>query len=217
MAGGFLAGKWWFLPSVTNRWLPQVTIATTNQLTFFNQFILRIQVTATLQLPFYCPSFISFFIFTLTIFLPSLINFPSQSHLLLMAKWASLISLPKYVVGFCLLLHVLNLQTPAMAADDDEDDYVEVDSSGYGGYSGGVSEQCDTDLRSFLPPPYGNLTNVICKPIWNTFVLRVCLIWSGIFGLNTSSLVSVFVHFSHLYFSICTLWFYLFQYLYIQL
>jgi len=61
-----------------------------------------------------------------------------------------------------------------MAADDDEDDYVEVDSSsGYDGYNGGVSEQCDTDLRSFLPPPYGNLTNVICKPIWNTFVLRV--------------------------------------------
>lgn len=93
-----------------------------------------------------------------------------------MAKWGFVISLPKCVVGFCFLLHVLNLQTQSMAADDEDDDYVAVDSSGYSGYSGGVSEQCDTDLRSFLPPPYGNLTNVICKPIWNTFVLRVSLI-----------------------------------------
>ncbi|XP_038878078.1 cytochrome b561 and DOMON domain-containing protein At3g61750 [Benincasa hispida] len=89
-----------------------------------------------------------------------------------MAKWGFLISLPKCVVGFCFLLHVLNLQTPPVVADDEDDDYVAVDSSGYSGYSGGVSEQCDTDLRSFLPPPYGNLTNVVCKPIWNTFVLR---------------------------------------------
>ncbi|PON98016.1 Cytochrome b561 and DOMON domain-containing protein [Trema orientale] len=50
--------------------------------------------------------------------------------------------------------------------------------AGYGGGVGsttagaGESELCNNDLSNFLPPPYGNLTNVICKPVWNTFVLR---------------------------------------------
>lgn len=96
-----------------------------------------------------------------------------------MAKGGFLISVAKCVAVFCFLLHVLDLQTLSMA--DDDDDYVEVDNSSNGGYSGGVSEQCDTDLRSFLPPPYGNLTNIVCKPIWNTFVLRVSFISSEIF------------------------------------
>ncbi|KAM6573717.1 hypothetical protein CsatA_017797 [Cannabis sativa] len=46
---------------------------------------------------------------------------------------------------------------------------------GYGGGNGGGGgelELCNNDLSNFLPPPFGNLTNVVCKPIWNTFVLR---------------------------------------------
>ncbi|KAK4483537.1 hypothetical protein RD792_010735 [Penstemon davidsonii] len=31
---------------------------------------------------------------------------------------------------------------------------------------------CDTDLRSFLPLPYSNLPNMVCKPVWNSYVLR---------------------------------------------
>lgn len=37
------------------------------------------------------------------------------------------------------------------------------------GNGGGI---CSLDLNSFLPPPYGNLSQMNCKPIWNTFVLR---------------------------------------------
>lgn len=35
--------------------------------------------------------------------------------------------------------------------------------------NGGI---CSLDLNSFLPPPYGNLSQMNCHPIWNTFVLR---------------------------------------------
>ncbi|XWS46231.1 hypothetical protein CRYUN_Cryun14cG0046700 [Craigia yunnanensis] len=42
-----------------------------------------------------------------------------------------------------------------------------------GNGDGGRYELCGTDL-SFLGPPYGNIStsNMICSPIWNTFVLR---------------------------------------------
>jgi len=35
------------------------------------------------------------------------------------------------------------------------------------------SELCKTDMSSFLPPPYNNISNMVCKPVWNTFLLRV--------------------------------------------
>ncbi|EYU38889.1 hypothetical protein MIMGU_mgv1a009495mg [Erythranthe guttata] len=31
---------------------------------------------------------------------------------------------------------------------------------------------CNTDLTSFLPFPYGTLPNMICKPLWNSYLLR---------------------------------------------
>ncbi|GAB2271811.1 hypothetical protein Dimus_006642 [Dionaea muscipula] len=34
------------------------------------------------------------------------------------------------------------------------------------------SEFCNHDLTSFLPPPYGNLSDVRCQLVWNTFLLR---------------------------------------------
>ncbi|KAL9255922.1 Cytochrome b561 and DOMON domain-containing protein [Drosera capensis] len=34
------------------------------------------------------------------------------------------------------------------------------------------SEFCNNDLTTFLPPPYGNLSNVRCQLVWNTFILR---------------------------------------------
>ncbi|KAL5572106.1 hypothetical protein UlMin_021703 [Ulmus minor] len=45
------------------------------------------------------------------------------------------------------------------------------------GFNGGIdaedqAELCNTDLSTFLPPPYSNISHFICKPIWNTFVLR---------------------------------------------
>lgn len=31
---------------------------------------------------------------------------------------------------------------------------------------------CNIDLSTFLPLPYSNMPNMICKPVWNTFLLR---------------------------------------------
>uniref|UniRef100_A0A2K2BK64 Uncharacterized protein n=1 Tax=Populus trichocarpa TaxID=3694 RepID=A0A2K2BK64_POPTR len=35
-----------------------------------------------------------------------------------------------------------------------------------------ISELCNSDMSSFLPPPYKNISNMICRPVWNTFLLR---------------------------------------------
>lgn len=32
---------------------------------------------------------------------------------------------------------------------------------------------CSVNLAQFLPPPYGGLENMICQPVWNSFLLRV--------------------------------------------
>lgn len=29
------------------------------------------------------------------------------------------------------------------------------------------------NLAEFLPPPYGGLENMVCQPVWNSFLLRV--------------------------------------------
>ncbi|KAM7276501.1 hypothetical protein ACFE04_018367 [Oxalis oulophora] len=43
-----------------------------------------------------------------------------------------------------------------------------------GGFHGsGLSEElCEADISSFLPPPYGNISNMACSPVWNTYILR---------------------------------------------
>lgn len=51
------------------------------------------------------------------------------------------------------------------------------DIGGSGGYSSvEISELCNIDIQSFLPPPYDSISGFICKPIWNTFILRVSFI-----------------------------------------
>ncbi|GKU96644.1 hypothetical protein SLEP1_g9855 [Rubroshorea leprosula] len=45
-----------------------------------------------------------------------------------------------------------------------------VSGTGYG--EGQRFELCDTDLSAVLAPPYGNISKMICTPIWNTFLLR---------------------------------------------
>ncbi|KAL3615715.1 hypothetical protein CASFOL_041376 [Castilleja foliolosa] len=32
--------------------------------------------------------------------------------------------------------------------------------------------QCNTDLTSFIPFPYSDLPNMVCKPLWNSYLLR---------------------------------------------
>ncbi|CAI9764144.1 unnamed protein product [Fraxinus pennsylvanica] len=36
----------------------------------------------------------------------------------------------------------------------------------------GFKELCNMDLASFLPLPYGSLPNMVCKPVWNSYLLR---------------------------------------------
>ncbi|KAK3001118.1 hypothetical protein RJ639_022475 [Escallonia herrerae] len=36
----------------------------------------------------------------------------------------------------------------------------------------GMAELCSVDLRASLPPPYGTLENTVCRPVWNTYLLR---------------------------------------------
>ncbi|KAK4723708.1 hypothetical protein R3W88_026487 [Solanum pinnatisectum] len=31
---------------------------------------------------------------------------------------------------------------------------------------------CSVNLAQFLPPPYGGLENMVCQPVWNSFLLR---------------------------------------------
>lgn len=73
------------------------------------------------------------------------------------------------VIRFLVLLCALKLVS-----------FVEAENGSFGGsgYIGGGKETeqlCNADLSSFLLPPYGNLSNMICRPIWNTFVLRASL------------------------------------------
>lgn len=48
--------------------------------------------------------------------------------------------------------------------------------SSAGDSGGGRYELCGTDISTFLPPPYGNISGLSCTPLWNTFVLRVSFI-----------------------------------------
>ncbi|KAK6804665.1 hypothetical protein RDI58_002449 [Solanum bulbocastanum] len=35
---------------------------------------------------------------------------------------------------------------------------------------------CSINLAEFLPPPYGGLENMVCQPVWNSFLLRVSIL-----------------------------------------
>lgn len=59
------------------------------------------------------------------------------------------------------------------------DDNSTIDDGAYAASSNGVgmdreiSELCNSYMSSFLPPPYNNISTMICRPVWNTFLLRV--------------------------------------------
>ncbi|CAJ1950415.1 unnamed protein product [Sphenostylis stenocarpa] len=59
-------------------------------------------------------------------------------------------------VRLCVLIFILHFNT-ALA-----------DDSG----SGGVAACKNTNYQSFLPPPYQNISHMICSPVWHTFELR---------------------------------------------
>ncbi|XP_041000673.1 cytochrome b561 and DOMON domain-containing protein At3g61750-like [Juglans microcarpa x Juglans regia] len=76
-----------------------------------------------------------------------------------MASLRSWVPKRNFLASFCVSILVLDLNVPALTDDSDN----------VGGDE--VSQLCGTHM-SFLPPPYGNLSNLVCKPIWNTFILR---------------------------------------------
>lgn len=76
----------------------------------------------------------------------------------------------RFVFSLCVLTLVLEAKISVVADDDSN-----VPGVGKAGGGGGVSELCDNDLSSFMPPPYSNASYIVCRPIWNTFVLRVSL------------------------------------------
>ncbi|GAV56849.1 Cytochrom_B561 domain-containing protein/DOMON domain-containing protein [Cephalotus follicularis] len=96
----------------------------------------------------------------------------------------------RILLGLCVLSLSLEPKIMAVAIDEDEriseihddgDDSLPrhqleaegVDLSGGAVYGSGLnSELCDTDISSFLPPPYSNISEMACSPIWNTFILR---------------------------------------------
>lgn len=51
---------------------------------------------------------------------------------------------------------------------------------GDGDIAGGV---CGVNLAGFLPLPYSNLPNMVCKPVWNSYIIRVS---SLIFFMHSS-------------------------------
>lgn len=77
----------------------------------------------------------------------------------------------RFACRLCVIL-ALVLDTKISVVADDDSNVPGVNSAGVGG---GVSELCDNELSSFMLPPYGNLSDIVCRPIWNTFVLRVSL------------------------------------------
>lgn len=74
-----------------------------------------------------------------------------------MAVSRSGVSKPRFVFVFVFLLLERRITVGAVTVND---------------IDGGRSGVCAMDLSSFLPFPYSNMSNMICKPIWNTFVLR---------------------------------------------
>ncbi|KAI5345805.1 PREDICTED: cytochrome [Prunus dulcis] len=74
----------------------------------------------------------------------------------------------RFACRLCVIL-ALVLDTKISVVADDDSNVPGVNSAGVGG---GVSELCDNELSSFMLPPYGNLSDIVCRPIWNTFVLR---------------------------------------------
>ncbi|XP_068314661.1 cytochrome b561 and DOMON domain-containing protein At3g61750-like [Pyrus communis] len=74
----------------------------------------------------------------------------------------------RFAFRLCILILVLEAKFDVMAADGS---YVPGVNSAGGGNE--ASQLCDNDLSSFMLPPYSNSSSdLVCRPLWNTFVLR---------------------------------------------
>ncbi|CAN6566024.1 unnamed protein product [Malus baccata var. baccata] len=94
--------------------------------------------------------------------IPKFLVFPMASP----GYWLVFASM--FAFRLCILTLVLETKFFVMA---DDDSYVPgVNSVSRGNVE---SELCDNDLSNFMLPPYNNSSSdLVCRPIWNTFVLR---------------------------------------------
>lgn len=70
---------------------------------------------------------------------------------------------PSFMTFFCIMnLLVLDFKIIAFADGNGRNDGVASEST------------CkNINYQSFLPPPYQNISNMICRPLWHSFELRV--------------------------------------------
>lgn len=106
-----------------------------------------------------------------------------------MANSRFLAQVSKILVGIYVFSIILEPKIFALAGDEDAAAATNSSEANAGvspqskddhtGGNGGVevSQLCNTELQTFLPPPYGNVSHLVCKPIWNTFILRVSLMF----------------------------------------
>ncbi|KAI4355235.1 hypothetical protein L6164_004028 [Bauhinia variegata] len=64
-------------------------------------------------------------------------------------------------VGLCVLILVLDFNVITLA-----------DDNGSNGLASSKSSCKSSNYQSFLPPPYQNISYMICRPVWNTYELR---------------------------------------------
>lgn len=42
--------------------------------------------------------------------------------------------------------------------------------------TGETAARCNADLSTFIPLPYSDTSNMVCKPVWNTYVVQVSFV-----------------------------------------
>ncbi|KAL7233030.1 hypothetical protein ACSBR1_016806 [Camellia fascicularis] len=63
-------------------------------------------------------------------------------------------------LGFALVALLSALALSSTVADDN------------GGAIDEIAARCNLDLSTFMPLPYSDTSNMVCKPVWNTYVLQ---------------------------------------------
>ena len=91
-----------------------------------------------------------------------------------MTNWESWVSVSRLAIGLWVV--TLMLEGNAFVVAGNINNAGRAGNAGGGGNDAQAGELCNTDMSTFLPPPFNNLTDLTCKPLWNTFVMKVSLI-----------------------------------------
>ncbi|XP_050237731.1 cytochrome b561 and DOMON domain-containing protein At3g61750 [Mercurialis annua] len=107
----------------------------------------------------------------------------TSSHFLILysllhnSTFQALMDTSTLLVSLCFLSHFLipnKIYVAALHTYQHNDDAVANVEEQQSSQNAAVdrSELCNTDMSTFLPPPYNNISNMACSPIWNNFLLR---------------------------------------------